>query len=91
MEVAVHLFARARELVGESTVRVEVARGATVADLRSCLTMAFPKIGPIVGRSVFAVNSEVAGDDWIIPDGAEVALVPPVSGGKGLSVHDQSH
>jgi len=42
----------------------------------------FPQVVPALGGSVLvSVNREFAFDDQIIPEGAEVALFPPVSGG----------
>jgi molybdopterin converting factor small subunit len=38
-------------------------------------------LSPARNSMLVAVNREYAGDDQIIPAGAEVALFPPVSGG----------
>ena len=71
MTVTVLLFAHLRDRLGPS-VTVELPAGATVADLRARL--------PIEGCQV-AVNLAFAEDADVIPDGAEVAVIPPVSGG----------
>jgi molybdopterin converting factor small subunit len=81
MTVRVRLFARARDLAGADVVSVELPPGASVADLRTALGEACPSLGPLLPRSAVAVNEEFAGDDTVIPAGAEVALLPPVSGG----------
>jgi molybdopterin converting factor subunit 1 len=77
----VRLFARARDLAGADAVDVAVPAGATVAHLRAALAAACPPLRPLMTRSAVAVNEEFAGDDVVIPAGAEVALLPPVSGG----------
>jgi molybdopterin converting factor subunit 1 len=81
MTVRVRLFARARELAGADVVNVETPAGATVADLRERLGEAYSSLRPLLARSAVAVNEEFAGDDAVIPPSAEVALLPPVSGG----------
>ena len=73
------LFARARDLVGVD--RIEVDDVATVGALRHILIQRFPHLEGLLGKSAFAVNDEYADDAALIPAGAEVALLPPVSGG----------
>jgi molybdopterin converting factor subunit 1 len=81
MTVRVRLFARARELAGADSVAVELPAGATVADLRRRLSEACPALRGLLPRSAVAVNQEFADDGTPISPGAEVALLPPVSGG----------
>jgi len=85
MMVRVRLFARARELVGTDAVDVELPAGGTVADLRNRLGEAFPALRPLVPRSAVAVNEEFAAEDLVLSAAAEVALLPPVSGGSDTS------
>jgi molybdopterin converting factor small subunit len=79
--IVVRMFARARDLAGRDAVSVEVPAGAKVGDLRRQLAADVPALAGLLARSVFAVGGEFAGDGHVIPDGAEVALIPPVSGG----------
>jgi molybdopterin converting factor subunit 1 len=81
MTLRVRLFARARDLAGADSVAVELPAGATVAELRARLGEAYPALRPLLARSAVAVNEEYAGDDVVIPPAAEIALLPPVSGG----------
>jgi sulfur-carrier protein len=81
MHVVVTLFARARDLAGADTVSVDVPAHATVAELRERLASAYPALKSLLGRSALAVNDEFAGDATILPPNAELALLPPVSGG----------
>jgi molybdopterin converting factor subunit 1 len=81
MKVTVHLFARARDLAGANRVTVELPDAATVADLRRALGSQYPPLAKILDRSALAVNNEFAEDSLTIPVQAEVALLPPVSGG----------
>jgi sulfur-carrier protein len=81
MRVTIKLFAAARESIGADEVLIELADGSSVADLRRALSMAHPGLAPLVERSMFAVNASYAKDLDLIPSGAEVACIPPVSGG----------
>jgi len=81
MMVRVRLFARARDLAGADTVDVELPPGSTVGELRRQLAMDRPALAGIVARSALAVNDEFAEDSLTLPLVAEVALLPPVSGG----------
>lgn len=60
---------------------VELPPGATVGELRQRLGAEWPALAALLERSALAVENEFAGDDVVLPDGAEIALLPPVSGG----------
>ena len=77
----VRLFARARDLAGADTIDVDVPAGATVGDLRQQLAQRFPALAGLLQRSALAVNDDFADDALTLPVNAEVALLPPVSGG----------
>jgi molybdopterin converting factor subunit 1 len=79
--VRVRLFARARDLAGADVVEVALPAGATVADLRARLADDYPVLRDLLPRAAVAVNEDFAGDAAPIPPGADVALIPPVSGG----------
>jgi molybdopterin converting factor subunit 1 len=81
MTCTVRLFARARDLAGAAAVAVELPDGATVGDLRRRLTQTRPELAGLLDSSALAVNDEFAGDELPVPAGAEIALLPPVSGG----------
>jgi molybdopterin converting factor subunit 1 len=81
MTVTVRLFARARDLAGTDRVAVEVPPDATAGDLRRQLAVRVPALAGLLERSALAVGGEFAGDDHRLSAEAEVALLPPVSGG----------
>ena len=85
MTTRVRLFARARDLAGAEVLSVELPPGATVGDLRRQLADAVPALAGLLERSAVGVNEEYAADDAVIPPGAEVAVIPPVSGGADAS------
>jgi molybdopterin converting factor subunit 1 len=82
MKVRVRLFARARDLVGADAVEVELANEPTVGSLRRQLGRQHPQLLPLLERSAVAVNEEFASEDVVLQPEAEVALLPPVSGGR---------
>jgi molybdopterin converting factor subunit 1 len=82
MTVRVRLFARARDLAGADVVDVTLPTGATVADLRARLAVECPALRTLLPRAAVAVNEDFADDATAIPSGADVALIPPVSGGS---------
>jgi molybdopterin synthase catalytic subunit/molybdopterin synthase sulfur carrier subunit len=81
MRVTVKMFAAARDVVGLSEVVAEVPNGATIADVRRALCKAYPQAQPLVERAMFAVDAHYAQDDDVIAENADVACIPPVSGG----------
>ena len=81
MTLQVRLFARAKDLAGADVVEVVLPERATVADLRRRLLAYHPRLEPLLARSAFAVNDEFADDACNLSPDAEIALLPPVSGG----------
>jgi molybdopterin converting factor small subunit len=81
MRVRVKLFAAARELAGASEVAVDVREGATLADVECALLNEVPALERIVAHARWAIDAAFAAGDSIVTERAEVALIPPVSGG----------
>ena len=81
MVIQVKLFALARELAARPAVDVSLPDGSTVANLRAALADACPALAALVPQMLMAVNAEFADDRRLLPPAAEVACIPPVSGG----------
>lgn len=81
IHVEVQGFASAGDALGRQQRTVTLPAGATVADLRAHLTREFPGLEPLWPRLAVAVAGELATADDPLPADAEVALLPPVSGG----------
>jgi molybdopterin converting factor subunit 1 len=81
VEITVRLFAALREHAGTRELTLDLSDGATVADaivvLRAGALAGLPERAPFVT----AVDREYVDDDEPLTAGAELALVPPVSGG----------
>lgn len=84
MQIQVLFFAHFRDRAGTSKVTLSLPEGTSVSTLKQTLAQQFPMIGTLLGNSVVSVNQEFAFDEEIIPDGAEVGIFPPVSGGSGF-------
>jgi molybdopterin converting factor subunit 1 len=81
MNVQIRLFARTRELAGADQLTLDLPSGATVADLRRRLAAERPALAGLLERCAVAVDDEFADDTLTLPLDAQVALLPPVSGG----------
>jgi molybdopterin converting factor subunit 1 len=81
LRVTVRLFALARQRVGSPEVTLDLPAPATVGALKREFAAAYPDLAPLMPALMIAVAGEYASDDLPIPPGAEVAAIPPVSGG----------
>ncbi len=81
MSVQVRLFAVARELAGADVVSLELPALGTVRDLRAALAAEVPALAEILPHVLFAIDSQYVAEESVVPDGIEVACIPPVSGG----------
>lgn len=57
------------------------ALGAPSRELRQQLAIEFPALAPLLARLAIAVDGTLASSETRVREGAEVALLPPVSGG----------
>lgn len=80
--VQVKLFASLRQAVGQATLQRTLPAGSTVRDLVAALAAEYPALPSAAGAIYASVNRAYAGQDTVLPDGAEVGLFPPVSGGQ---------
>ena len=81
MKVTVKLFAAAKQRAGTDAVEVELPHSATVANLRTALAEQHPNLASLLPHARLAINSDYASDQAVIPAAAEIAIIPPVSGG----------
>ncbi|HMO36150.1 MAG TPA: MoaD/ThiS family protein [Gemmatales bacterium] len=79
--ITVQFFAGLRELAGIAITHLSWQPGLTVADVRQLIAKEHPAAARLLERSRIAVNNSLASENTLVPDDAEVALLPPVSGG----------
>ncbi|HYU32393.1 MAG TPA: molybdenum cofactor biosynthesis protein MoaE [Thermoanaerobaculia bacterium] len=82
MKIHLLAFASAGDALGASEMDLEMPEGSRVADLRGRLDRDHPQLAPLWPRLAVAVDGRVVPPDTPLSDGAEVALLPPVSGGS---------
>lgn len=85
-KVKVLYFAAARERVGTDAEALEVSSGAgggvTVGDVLDAVSRAHPSFAHLRPHVRVAVNQEFSHPEDPVPDGSEVAIIPPVAGGS---------
>jgi molybdopterin converting factor subunit 1 len=83
MRITIRLFARLKDITGQSTFEREVPSGATARTVWDTLAGEYPELARYSGIASCAVNEEYARFTTVLRDGDEVAFLPPVSGGAG--------
>ncbi|MBI3924426.1 MAG: molybdenum cofactor biosynthesis protein MoaE [Armatimonadetes bacterium] len=81
MRVRCLYFASLEAVAGTSEQELELEEGATVGDLIRLLERLHPRLAHSRGYRV-AVDEDLAEASQVLASGAEVALLPPVSGGS---------
>lgn len=81
MQVRLLAFASAVEALGTASREWQLPGELSVGDLRLQLANEFPAMAPLLARLAIAVDGTLATADTRVGEGAEVALLPPVSGG----------
>ena len=81
MRVHVLLFAQARERAGRARTTLELPGGGRVSDALAVLERLHPGLAELRPHLAVAVDQKLVSLDAEIRDGAELALLPPVSGG----------
>jgi molybdopterin converting factor subunit 1 len=79
--VKVLFFATLKEKAGMNSVDLQIPNGMVVSELKDYLFQNFPGLPKSRANLIVAVNKEFAFDQEAIPDNAEIAVFPPVSGG----------
>lgn len=83
MKVRVRYFASIREALGAGET-VELRPGSTLAQLRELLVERDAAHARVLARGRAlraALNQQMADESSVVPEGAEVAFFPPVTGG----------
>jgi len=85
VNITVLFFAQARERAGCASTAIELPEGSTVADALAAIGRVHPGLEPLWPHLAVAVDGRLAGAEVALPAGAELALLPPVSGGAGTA------
>jgi len=74
-------FAQARERAGTAGEALELPAGSRVRDALRAIAARHPALAPLECSLAVAIDGTLARPDDALADGAELALLPPVSGG----------
>jgi molybdopterin synthase catalytic subunit len=82
MRVRVLFFGMLKDLVGKASDTLDLDQGASVADLLAHYETQIPRLRESLSSLALAVNQEYATVETKLRSNDEVAILPPVSGGK---------
>ncbi len=86
MKIRVVAFATASDILGREAVELTLPEGAHLSDLKAELLGRHGELERLWDRLAIAVDGTLARSDRPLADGCEVALLPPVSGGRAAPV-----
>jgi molybdopterin converting factor small subunit len=81
MRVRVHFYSYYKELAGCALTEEDLPAPSTVQDLLTRVSDRFPRLAGLAKSTLFAVGVEYQGRDYVLQEGDEVSLFPPVQGG----------
>jgi molybdopterin converting factor small subunit len=81
-QVTITFYAHLKEKAGLERVDLQIPEGTTIRDLKQVLRDRFPELGPQLLKVMVLVNQRnIFLDDMVVPLNAQVAFLPPLSGG----------
>jgi sulfur-carrier protein len=81
MKIRIRYFASFREITDLNEEILVVQEGATISDVRALLLARYPRLQPIMERSVCAVNRGYASAETALHEDDELVFIPPMGGG----------
>lgn len=79
--VKILLFATLRDYVGSRSVELDIPAKTTIRGLVDLLVKTYPRLERVRDAMMVAINRKYAGEEETVPENAEIAFFPPVSGG----------
>ena len=83
MKVKVRLFAILKDNIKSELMELELPEGSRGKEVLVELGKRFPNIKGTIEKSAIAVNENYILPEERISENAEIAIIPPVSGGMG--------
>lgn len=81
MQVSVQFHSYFKDLTGCAQTAETLAAGSTLGTLYEKLVTRFPKLSAMRRSTLLAVGVDYQPRDYVLRDGDEVSLFPPVQGG----------
>ena len=80
MKITVLFFGITTDLVGVSSLDLEVSKALTIVDFKNLLKQNYATLDKIDSYAI-AVNESYATDEVVLKENDTIAVIPPVSGG----------
>jgi MoaD family protein len=84
VRIVVKYFSALRDITGKVQEEVDLVDGATLSQLLQWFFDTYPKAEAFKDELLVLVNGRTVDGSYVLRDGDEVALMPPVSGGGGV-------
>jgi molybdopterin converting factor small subunit len=81
MRVSVHFYSYFKEMAGCAETTEVLAENNTLTDLLRNIFQRFPKLAAMEKAMLVAVGVDYQPRNYVLKDGDEVSLFPPVQGG----------
>ncbi len=81
MDIRVNFYSWFKDLTHCPDSVVQIPAGATIRDLKSEVFQQFPKLSSVDKSMLVAVGVDYQSADYVLQEGDEVSLFPPVQGG----------
>lgn len=81
MQVTIQFFSYLKDLAGCAQTTETLAAGCTLGVLHDQVMVKFPKLAAMRKSTLLAVGVDYQPRDYVVQDGDEVSLFPPVQGG----------
>jgi molybdopterin converting factor small subunit len=62
-------------------MEIDLPTGATIVELKRAVVASVPALDRLMKHSLWAVGTEYVADGTVLSQNADVAMIPPVSGG----------
>jgi molybdopterin synthase catalytic subunit len=82
IQLQILFFAKLKELIGASKIKFDIEKGSSIHDLKNHLVERYPQLEDFLPIMLVSINQNFAFDSDLIPENAEIACFPPVSGGQ---------
>ena len=80
MKLKLIAYGIAKDIVNGREVTIDIPEDSTIADLKIILLQRYPPFLKLKSLA-FAVGDEYQSDTFLLTNGKEVVIIPPVSGG----------
>lgn len=84
IRIQMRYFAVVREQLGKSKETIELPDGSTVEDALARALSVNPRVAQASSAFMVMVDQHYQPRDFVLTDGVEVAIIPPVSGGNAI-------